>query len=909
MKSRSVPSSPRGDEQDFFAITVEDKRYDPHYFEEIIRREFSFISSVVVFGKESGLLCLVTLRVNPELGGRELATHVLDAAKAHGSGATTVVTARQCPRFRSFLLRKFHELNQDLCLQIHRISVLLQDFTTESGQLRADGTMNRTTIAHRHHNLIDPPLGAAMNPSGCTIDIPHSTISPECHESAMNRYQDWLDEKSQIQEAERIKVTTKRKFNQESLQEISHEENRVPSRRPSSSSIRDSPRNSEGAGLVQQDDSSHKPQRPAPYDYKEWNQNKPDHVEPASSRRPSDDSIKSIAPVKASSDSMVDLGKGQGRTSPADSEGPCACEGVLSPHTAAFCHFARTNAELNSSIQAPEKRAKTFVCPPPSADPSDPARPSGIAEVTTAQTAGASPLSPVSLFKENTAPGGEPTGGGGMPIAPPGAKPRKAQTPRAFGTALSPNRPQSLAAPGGLGRDEKPPGAAEQSAPRPRRRQGLQIAARPGAEVRLVQVCYAPGRLDSDTESRASSGGSDWSIIFDPDGSAVGAGRQAPRRRSSATSTGSASSLENHSPSSSPFQAFRRRLSRTASTGPASAAASGDGGGGQAGLGRAASEPRRRGRVSWGGERGRDHGRRGSAALGGRQGDHSPLWAKLMAPADLPPRPTPAPQALCFESPASAVAAGAGGSLAQTAWPSAGEVLVAASASGDGVAACRGPGQSSGPAGPFPAGRRFAGGGGIAAACRRIRQSLDFRGAPAAAAVAAGGPSRGLLDESSRSTASVESSGPGNATSERRPRAPSLLVAAGVDGRSGGGGDGSTASGITIVGSAGAATVTGGGGGGGSGKMGHCFGVREAGQAGLRDGKRRPSVPRVLEVRPAGQQGTPPLAGADSGCLGASPGSGGPPFRRRSLLECVFPGIGSACKRMRGGSRAEFDDR
>jgi hypothetical protein len=947
--------SPRGEDQDYFTIIVKNERYDPQYFEEIVKKEFSFVSSVAVFGKQNGLICLVTLQVNEEREGRELATHVLTEAKKNGSGATNVVTARQCPRFKNFLQIKFQELNQLLVLQVQRISVLFQDFTTENGQIRADGTLDRTTIAHRHHNLIDPPFRTVMNPSGCTVDIPCLIISRECLESAIDKYQSWIDDKTQTKEAERFKVSTKRKHNKENMKGISHEVNRVPSSRSSSSSsARESPRNSQE--LPKPDLTSQNHQNPPPFDYKEWNPCKPDtKLNAALSNKAANPACE----IPGGPKNPIQ-GQGQGRgqdRAPAEE----ARDDVLSPHTAAFCHFTPSTVEQDPTHPASVKRTKTYVCPPPIADPPDSARLSdgrlsaGAEEAPTKHVGGgdvaaetaASPPLPVSPFKENaTSSHGAVDGGAAAAVAassPPGAKPRKQQTPR----ALSPNQPlpaAESAKPAAGGADR---GGGQSVPPRPRRRQGLPIASRPGAEVRLVQVCYAPSGWpgppgDSDTElAAASSRGSarHWSIVFATEDD------DELRRRPSAASAGSASSLENHSPSSSPFLAFCGRPppppppttsadgQRTPAADAPAAAGSVRVGSGRAGPSRLASEPRAR--VSWGGEQilGRESRPGSLEPAGGVHADHSPLWAKLMVPADFPPCPTPPPHPLrCAESPAdAAVACGdpVGGQGADF-----------------GVQACAGAAgwpereRESGPA-SLTGGLRLAWCGGIAVVCRYIRQSMDFGGvrAPAGGAVASAAPTAETVHDlphvdddvvngeglrgAAGSALEAATVGPeasaiqavlGEADCSLRklcPHAPLLYSRAAVCD------EGSMFSSSNSSGSRSSSSCCtsgcGGGGGGGASCFGNCFRAREAEQAqpvtGAGDRPRRPSIPRGLVVRPAGQRGDAAREMRAQEATLASPGERDPRSPRRSLLVCVFPGLGSACKRMRGGSRAEVDGR
>ena len=863
MLSSSVPASPRGEEQDHNTIIVGNVRYLPEYFEEIIRNEIKIVSSVAVFGKQCGLICLVTLQVNPELGGRELASHVLAAAKDCGSRATTVVTARQCPRFKTLLQDIFQKLNQSLCLQIQRVSVLLQDFSTESGLLRSDGNLNRTMIAYRHHNLIEPALGSSMNPSGCTVDIPSSVPTPESEQSTIRQYQKWFDEKNQNEQAERIKISTKRKINQESLQEISHEENRVPSRRSSISTVRDSPRKQEISESAKPDIASKKPHHLHPYDYKEW-------CPENEASCPADDSKGQMGIKDAPFENSVVADSGhcdfEANSTVAEDYGFSeeGCNGVLSPHTAAFCQFARCSTDQDAALSMTEVSSRIVVCSPHSTDFVNQSSRSLSRVVAPfdqhlegpTQT---SPATAISLFNENPEPR-EPEGGSGQ-TAPAGAKPRKAQTPRA---SQSPNL-NRLSDTRDLEQASTAPDRGERARPRARRRQGLQVADRPGAEVRFVQMCYASPR-ESDTESLGSSGGSDWSIVFDPEGAGDGNGsvRQARSRRSSVASCGSSSSLENHSPTSSPFQNYLRPPFRSSSNGSEQAV-----GGGPS----RAMTAKSRSCVSWGGERSlgpRREGRKASTATLAGHGDHSPLWAKLMAPTDSPqrtvPRPTPPPQPQCGIDSFHGCQAAANSAFGDS-----------ESASDKNRKGSLPASESSIERDPSPAARMDIG---LAAACRRIQQSLHFvRGAQAV-----------VLNTSN--VDSLQSSQCG--TDPNVPLRP-LSTNTGVSG---------------VLGSAGA-----------------CFGYRDrpATSAVLKQGeqgpphqdqRRRQSAPRVLAVRPAVVPTNVPRSPSKVRLDEAgSPGNDGRPARRRSLLECVFPGLGSACKRMRGsgggsgGNVAEGEDR
>jgi long-subunit acyl-CoA synthetase (AMP-forming) len=175
--------------------------------EEVLRKHLDSVAYVMVIGSGKPFLsCMLTLKTNgSEAAERgqdpksvpnpfELAEPALALARKVNSQATNVHLARQCQLFRSHgLLPGFSTANQEIgdsaqqvhfppsttlpprtsapcpvllsaahrgtdswvCVQVRRFSILTAHFTKETGELNADGSLNRLKIKRAHKNIIE----------------------------------------------------------------------------------------------------------------------------------------------------------------------------------------------------------------------------------------------------------------------------------------------------------------------------------------------------------------------------------------------------------------------------------------------------------------------------------------------------------------------------------------------------------------------------------------------------------------------------------------------------------------------------------------------------------------------------------------------------------------------------------
>mmetsp|Transcript_635 Transcript_635/g.1687 ORF Transcript_635/g.1687 Transcript_635/m.1687 type:complete len:1235 (-) Transcript_635:72-3776(-) len=154
-------------------ISLHDGRsVEAKQLEEVLKKHLDAVAYVMVIGSGKPFLsCMLTLKTNgSEAAERgedpksvqnpfDLATPALALASKVNSQATNVHQARQCTLFRAHgLLPGFSTANQEIgdgAQQVRRFSILTAHFTRETGELNADGTLNRLKIKQAHKNIIE----------------------------------------------------------------------------------------------------------------------------------------------------------------------------------------------------------------------------------------------------------------------------------------------------------------------------------------------------------------------------------------------------------------------------------------------------------------------------------------------------------------------------------------------------------------------------------------------------------------------------------------------------------------------------------------------------------------------------------------------------------------------------------
>jgi hypothetical protein len=133
------------------------------YIEQVFLEMIPAMARMVVVCDSSRpfVVAMCALGLAGDLGNLTLSSTALRLAKKAGSPATTIVTARNCPKFRAGLRRAVMKANASLAAagrgdcQIARLAVLHQNLDPESGLVRADGSLNRAMVWRKHAALID----------------------------------------------------------------------------------------------------------------------------------------------------------------------------------------------------------------------------------------------------------------------------------------------------------------------------------------------------------------------------------------------------------------------------------------------------------------------------------------------------------------------------------------------------------------------------------------------------------------------------------------------------------------------------------------------------------------------------------------------------------------------------------
>ncbi|EKX47485.1 hypothetical protein GUITHDRAFT_137635 [Guillardia theta CCMP2712] len=161
------------DEDDESVLKLSDgSKVEAINLEKVLLRHLDAVAHVMVVGSGKEFLsCMLVLKTKgSEAAERgedpstipdkdDLAEPALELTRKVQSDATTVQKARACTKFRANgLLPGFAAANQEIAVpaqQVRRFSILVKHFSKKSGEINADGSLNRLLIKKQNKNIID----------------------------------------------------------------------------------------------------------------------------------------------------------------------------------------------------------------------------------------------------------------------------------------------------------------------------------------------------------------------------------------------------------------------------------------------------------------------------------------------------------------------------------------------------------------------------------------------------------------------------------------------------------------------------------------------------------------------------------------------------------------------------------